>query len=362
MFKVVLDASALMTDYELTAPYSQALLAEGEASRLALVVPEVALAEVRAGYRRELIKSIGTVNSARKGLKRLGVEVKWLRIEVEPTVDLYMARLTKRLEEAGADIATAPEVPHMELVDRAVHRRRPFDDQGSGYRDALIWYTVLDLVDAEGIALVCADSDFYEAPGSAALAPDLLADLPEADSVVAYRTIADCVKELIKPAQELQGLIQGRVATDEPFREAVLAKMKDALVGLPLETTTMPEWATRTVDLKVGDVLAMSQPQIGNVLAYAHNEVVVAMSAEAEIVANALAPVDEIEHLRGDGIVASGDTSGASFGSVTAMMRVEVELAGIYDTMEAAFLEVEPTEVIYVGTRWDAARGSDAPS
>lgn len=51
----------------------------------------------------------------------------------------------ERLEAQFDRILDYPDTQHEVLVSRAVTRIKPFDEEGEGYRDAMIWETVLEL-------------------------------------------------------------------------------------------------------------------------------------------------------------------------------------------------------------------------
>jgi hypothetical protein len=69
-----------------------------------------------------------------------------------------------------------PKVTHELLVQRALDRRRPFRENGTGYRDALLWYAILEYLEQtrKPCALVTGNTiDF----GQGELHPDLRRDL-----------------------------------------------------------------------------------------------------------------------------------------------------------------------------------------
>jgi hypothetical protein len=359
MLLVVLDASALMADFELRSPYAQALLAEGEADNLALIVPEIALIETEAGYRRQLRQAIENLRTSEKRVRGFGIGAAVGWIDIDQAAADYMGRLKTRLDAAGAEVAGLPSVPHAELVERAVNRRAPFDEKGGGYRDALLWYTVLDLPDPSDVALITNDNIFYDVADRSALASDLASDLV---SVRVYRSVQDCVTDLIEPAREWEAEIQDKLDSDHGFSERVQSQVREALEGYQLDPSTMPDWTARTVRLRVQDVLAISKPQVAGVLEAQKGEVVVAFGVECEILVEAMAPPDELDRIRDNPDVSIDYPSGVSYGSVRAVMRVAVDLAGTYDTAESDFADVDTLAVQYVGTRQNAGRGKEPPA
>jgi hypothetical protein len=70
-------------------------------------------------------------------------------------------------------------VPHSTVLQRCIARRKPFDLEGRGYGDALIWYTVVELCQAasEPIAFITNNAQDFLAKEQ--LHADLIADLDE---------------------------------------------------------------------------------------------------------------------------------------------------------------------------------------
>ena len=102
---------------------------------------------------------------------------------------LFRDRLLARFAAANVNNSNYPTNTHEEVVKRATSRRKPFDEKGSGYRDTLIWFNILELAgELDGrIYLVARDKDFRDNSGN--LHDDLMDDLT--DQQAASRQ--DCV-------------------------------------------------------------------------------------------------------------------------------------------------------------------------
>jgi hypothetical protein len=85
------------------------------------------------------------------------IDVETIRAEEE-------GRIRKTLAAADGEIVPLPGANHEDFLERALRRRQPFDTQGrNGYRDVLLWETVLSLEPGEPVYLVSEDRDaFYE--------------------------------------------------------------------------------------------------------------------------------------------------------------------------------------------------------
>jgi hypothetical protein len=103
------------------------------------------------------------------------------RFQPEVTRAIELVRGLATRVPPGWAVLPYPAVPHRQVVARALARRRPFDPRGrGGYRDTLIWESVLELARQGGVAHVVLvtrnHKDFAAGDGSGWHA-DLRADL-----------------------------------------------------------------------------------------------------------------------------------------------------------------------------------------
>jgi hypothetical protein len=93
--------------------------------------------------------------------RRLGVDLPDAGASLPSVSDLRRqarARLDDQLNAAGAKSAPLPAVTHDPVVMRALERRPPFDADGKdGYRDSLLWESVLELAAGDQVVLVSRD-------------------------------------------------------------------------------------------------------------------------------------------------------------------------------------------------------------
>lgn len=82
----------------------------------------------------------------------------------DPPLDLLRLRvrvdeqIRSRLEDADVRISPLPELGHQAVVERALARRQPFDRRGhDGYRDVLLWESILEMAREETIFFVTRD-------------------------------------------------------------------------------------------------------------------------------------------------------------------------------------------------------------
>ena len=201
-------------------------------------IPQLVVDEVTAQFEEELEKEkTDTDREARKWGMRLDRTLESSLSRIDPTEEANVLR-----DKLGAydSVLPYPDLPHRELALRAIHRRKPFDINGSGYRDSLIWESVLTFAaTAKGpVVLLTDDKDFRD--DQANLAGDLKADLVELGleetKVALFRSIPKFIDSYIQP--ELKEILEAE-PTD------ALAKFFDTDPDEGLALWVQDEWSGR---------------------------------------------------------------------------------------------------------------------
>lgn len=232
--RIVLDSSVVVEhDWNLAHNDAQALLAACDRGEIELFVPQVVVNEVVNRYEKRESKKIKALNDARAELRQMrgprsGGEFEG-EAESQPG---YLMHLRKVIRDAGGEIPGFPEVTHKELVRRALAGRRPFDDAGRlGYRDTLIWHTVLEVArEGHTVVLATGDGDFRSADADR-LHDHLIADLrqrgidPERVSVVP--SLAAVVKQVLEPALYVLKELNAQLDRDEDWGRKLEKSLKD---------------------------------------------------------------------------------------------------------------------------------------
>jgi hypothetical protein len=203
--KVIIDTNVFCADYRMTGGTFRVFLQGLARIGAKCCVPEVVWDEVLANHRKSLKDTAAKIEHARSTWKQLTGKV--LDV-IPPAEDLtaaseeYRSFLSKRFRDEGIALLPYPKVAHQTLVQRALSRRKPFTESGSGYRDSLIWETLLSLrVSEKGIvAFITKNSrDFGLAPN---LHQDLLSDLESGKTVELYNALEQFTAARIIPHLE----------------------------------------------------------------------------------------------------------------------------------------------------------------
>ena len=203
---IILDANALIDEGYGDSSRAHELLSIAGPLGFQVHVPKVVLEELVGHYSRRLEKAISAMSGHIADLA-------WLvDRELDYPIDesyghneskLFRDRLLARFAAANVNNSNYPTNTHEEVVKRATSRRRPFDDKGSGYRDTLIWFNILELAgELDGrIYLVARDKDFRDNSGN--LHDDLMDDLTtnkqSKDRIVLVSSIKELMEQHIHP-------------------------------------------------------------------------------------------------------------------------------------------------------------------
>lgn len=205
---VVLDTTVFGADALCLGNAWQALVLARSAWGIRISVTEVTLEEAIGNYNREVQSQREKFQDiADKRLGSLGLRGAFLEFDdvLAEAASTHEYDLRSKLGHAGVDILPVADIPHMDIVRRAVARRRPCNDKGDGFRDTLNWLTVLDLAKSEAnedIVWVSGNSrDFGGGVegGKEDLHPDLQEDLESISAlgrVSWVKTLPDLVLRL----------------------------------------------------------------------------------------------------------------------------------------------------------------------
>jgi len=235
------------------------LLAYSDEEVVRVIIPEVVLRETIRHFKRAVSKAskdgIDSFVAAQNVFRPLGVNlqdsVNGLRKAVREEAAAYEPWLRKELADHDVVIAPLPKIEHERLLSWAMEERQPFKDTGEGYRDALIWATILEITeqyDSLDQVWFVSDNvkDFHGHPG--ALAAPLVRDLAgqaNCPSVEIHRTLSDLFKSKadhlirLETAIELQNRLTLSPSAFDLVGDAVESAC-DELVG---EDLPDEEWA-----------------------------------------------------------------------------------------------------------------------
>lgn len=177
MLVVVLDSNALHSDPWLTSPPGQKLRDIAAKNSCVVAYPQVVVDELHRQRRESAVKAHQQAAKSVTDMAKAGVDVMETRAQLEASFTRITADLDAAFEALFAQeniiVAPVPDVSVAALLDRDLARRRPFLEiergekyVSAGFRDVLIWETVLALLDPQGeydsVLFVTADKGFLD--------------------------------------------------------------------------------------------------------------------------------------------------------------------------------------------------------
>ncbi|WP_157180218.1 MULTISPECIES: PIN domain-containing protein [unclassified Rhodococcus (in: high G+C Gram-positive bacteria)] len=239
---VVLDTNILLQDKNLTSAKFETILAASESSHVQLVVPQIILDEYVNKFRESLPKAyqdyVKALRSYRSHLPAPHQpDLTYANPDFDDLTKTHKDSFVDRLLRANARVIPYPQVTHEDVTRRALARRRPFTKEGQvGYRDVLIWESILELARQGRTFFVTNDGGFFESQeGTPKLHPDLIDDLKASklptETIVIYRNTETFVKDQIESVEDIRTRLQADLLRDGIFRTDFRNLLADLLVS-----------------------------------------------------------------------------------------------------------------------------------
>lgn len=227
---IVLDTNIFCRDFYARGTQIQLLLKMGN-----IIVPEIVFDETLNKH-REKIRETGSA-----ALKKLEEYNRLACDEIKIDFETKYAAEDAQFEDFLTNLLFShdaypsedyPNVEHKIIVARALSRKKPFKPDGrEGYRDYLVWRTVLEIVkgNADPIHFVSENpKDFADENDKRKLHPDLLEEMQQfqidSTKLTYWSSLKDFIDEVVKP--ELQ-----KAEDEEKLKQSLLenAQLSDAV-------------------------------------------------------------------------------------------------------------------------------------
>ena len=230
---IVPDTNILRTSFGLRSTEWKILLTGLVRAGFQLFIPEVVIAETVTLYSREAKQCQQELSKLNR--KYAGLELKDRNLldtslhNVNPAK--YESLLRKKL--ASATFLPLPEAPPQLVLRRILDQKQPFNEGESGYRDYLLWLSLLEIATAneDSIAFITSNTrDFCDDSARGTLSIDLIADLEEKqispDRIQLYTSLALFNKAKMTPALEELTALQRRInsGTDKRLNKVRIAR------------------------------------------------------------------------------------------------------------------------------------------
>ena len=179
---IILDTNIFFDDYALKGTSLRILFEYLKKSGFHMIIPEVVFLEIVNQVREKITAASEANNKRIRELEvKTGLTISSITYQpdIDKEVDKYENFLRARLKTVGAKIEDIPSISHKSIVERDLKRKKPFTKSGKGYRDALIWETILQIASKEkdNIIFISENSGDFSDDDKKKLHPDLYLDL-----------------------------------------------------------------------------------------------------------------------------------------------------------------------------------------
>lgn len=237
---IVLDTNIFCRDFYARGTQMQLLMKMGN-----IIVPEIVFDETLNKHREKLREASSAVQKKLEEYNRLvcnefKIDFEAKYADEDARYDEFLTELL--LSHAAYPPEGYPDVEHKIIVARALSRKKPFKSDGrEGYRDYLVWRTVLEIVKryAEPIHFVSENpKDFADENDKKKLHADLLEEMQQlqidSTKLTYWSSMKDFIDEVVKPelqkAEDEEKLKQSLIENAQ-LSDTVLAYLEEHLKG-----------------------------------------------------------------------------------------------------------------------------------
>jgi hypothetical protein len=256
---VVIDTNIFFEDFRIKKSLDL-LFKNIENVHFSLRIPEIVVKETVNKYKEKRQVLLSKLASSSKELKSL--------TSLEFNVDTVQENLAKDLQEyehylrekitSNGEIVPLPNISIQDLIERDLGRRKPFKEHGVGFRDTLIWETILNLTTregCEGIIFITKNTEDFSDNNN--LHPDLIQDLNRIgvnpNIVRLFVSVETFIESIVLPALNDIGEIRDAIVhgthADIDLEEITERYIWDLITGFEVDPACLPKFSEENSDL-----------------------------------------------------------------------------------------------------------------
>lgn len=204
MSVLVIDTCELHRQFRLDGPRIEALIKFCERFDIEFVVSRIVIEEHIHDFRGQIEEVYSKAKKYHQLLKVISTTEPTL-MSIEDAVAEYRRFVTDWANEHGRIAELRDKDSHL-LLTKVVERRKPFNGEGGGFPDALLWLTVMDLASEDEVLFVSSNSrDFGGKDGlHAHLLDDLASKGISTDRIQYFSGFAKFQENYMRPRGEHQ--------------------------------------------------------------------------------------------------------------------------------------------------------------
>lgn len=226
--KIILDTNAIVSNFRMDSPNFQVLLENSKNGKDQIYIPQIVLDEVinKYGQRINAIKSttereINIYNQLTKGTKKRIIS----KSDIDTDIKKYSEYVEQLINESKIIKLPYPKTPHEIIAKRAMHKKKPFNSNGAGYRDNLIWENIKELLTQDQEVLILPELIFITnnykdfATKEFELHPDLINELENeyynSESIQIFSKLGEYIDKEAKVHLEQEKKIESKLKNNE---------------------------------------------------------------------------------------------------------------------------------------------------
>lgn len=154
--KVVLDSNILISDFWMASISFKMLLENSKNSKIDLHIPKVVIHETCNKFTSRIKSHSSNISKEVKAFEKLSKFNTVINVPPEFEIEIiknYESFLENIIKDNNITIIDYPNTSHEYLAQKAMLKKKPFNENEKGYRDNLIWENVKSLVSAEDIEI-----------------------------------------------------------------------------------------------------------------------------------------------------------------------------------------------------------------
>ena len=112
-----------------------------------VVIPQLVFEEIKELYRKVVTERVREYSKAKNNLRLSIIEMPILEeinIDIDKEIGKYIEYVYQRFSLDESDIFPYKNEYLGEVVNRAIQRKKPCGEDGQGFRDAILWLSILD--------------------------------------------------------------------------------------------------------------------------------------------------------------------------------------------------------------------------
>lgn len=339
--QIVLDTTSIYEDYFLVRPATVEFLRGLHKIPAQLLVPEVVVDEMVRHYRRDLETALRSLADAAQQITRLRAATvpPGPSLNIDQRANKYREALLARIAEFGGEVLPYPKITHKDLAARDLSGRKPFDQNGRGYRDALIWESVRSKTwgGHERVVFVSNNSkDFGKAPQ---LHEGLRREILNPDRLSLASSLQEFNAQWIVPKMEmlenLRRALEAHASGEIDLFAWLRAELLNSLRREDETITSLVSWSpTNRMNARPSELVELKDLRVHSVRALDGDEVLVRVEVRADIEVH----VSWNDH---------GGIGGSGYASTWILQEFSVGMDLVLDRVRR---EVVSEEVAMIGT------------